>query len=175
MTLENVIKEINTATEEKSGAIILEGKDTAQKIIEQTKEKISKSCEKTAKKTAEVVSSMERTEIASLNLSMKKQLLNAKKEVIDEVFSEAKKELQELPEKEKEKILRKLLHKAGNEITPKAFYSNSKDKALILRISGLKFRGTIDCLGGFILEDSEGSVRSDQTFDSILEKVKEKT
>jgi len=174
MTLENVIKEINNVAEEKSNTIINEGKTEAQKILSQTNEKIQKSREKTIQKTSEIVSSIERTEIASLKLLMKKQSLNSKKEVIDSVFAEAKKELQKLSEKEKEKILKKLLHKAKHEVEGKYFYCNSKDKTLVAKISGLKPKGTIDCIGGFVLENEDGTIRSDQTFDLILEKVKER-
>jgi len=174
MSLDNVIKEINNSTEEKSNVIIDEGKTEAKKILNQTNEKIQKSREKTQNKTAEIVSSMERTEIASLKLSMKKQSLNSKKEVIDSVFDEAKKELQKLPEQEKEKILKKLVHKAKQEVEGKYFYCNSKDKALVAKISGLKSKGNIECIGGFVLENSDETICSDQTFDLILEKVKEK-
>ena len=70
MSLENVIKEINLSTEEKSNAIIQEGRNEAKKILEKTNERIQKSREKTEKKTKEIVYSMERTEIASLKLSL---------------------------------------------------------------------------------------------------------
>lgn len=174
MSLENVIKEINNETELKSNAIINEGKTHAKEILRKTNEKINKSKEKTEKKTSEIVSSMERTELASLKLALKKQQLNAKKEVIDSLFDEAKNQLEKLNPNEKEKILKKLLHKGKKEVDAEFFYSNTKDKALISKISGLKFKKEIECFGGFILENKDETIRSDQTFDLILEKVKEK-
>ncbi len=174
MSLENVIKEINNETELKSNAIINEGKIQAKEILQKTKEKVNKSKEKTVKKTSEIVSSMERTELASLKLLLKKQQLNAKKEVIDSLFDEVKNQLEKLNSKEKEKILKKLLQKGKKEVNAEYFYCNAKDKALISKLSGLKFRESIECSGGFVLENKEGTIRSDQTFDLILEKVKEK-
>jgi V/A-type H+-transporting ATPase subunit E len=174
MSLENVIKEINLSAERKANQIIQEGKQEAKKILDKTNEKIRKSREKTIKKTSEIVSSMERTEIASLKLSLKKQELNARKEVIDCLFEETKKQLKKMPSKQKEKILKKLLQKGKKEVQAKHFYCNPKDKKLIAKLSGLKFKEAIDCVGGFILENKEETIRSDQTFDLILEKVKEK-
>lgn len=174
MSLENVIKEINNSTTVKSNQILQEGRIEAKRILDQTRDKIQKSRKKTEKKTAEIVSSIERTEIASLKLSMKKQLLNSKKDVVDSLFAQAKKELTKMPVKQKEKILKKLLHKGKEEVHAKYFYCNPKDKGMVSRLSGLKFKGNIDCIGGFVLENSEGTICSDQTFDLILEKVKEK-
>ncbi|MFH1663287.1 MAG: V-type ATP synthase subunit E family protein [archaeon] len=175
MSLENVIKEINLATESKANGVIQEGKNSAKELLQKTNEKIQKSREKTVVKTSEIISSMERTEIASLRLQLKKELLNAKKEIIDSVFGQAKKDLQNLPVKEKERILKKLLHNGKKEVEASHFYSNQKDKALVSKLSGLKFKEAIDCTGGFILENNDNTVSSDQTFDLILEKVKEKS
>jgi len=174
MSLENVIREINLSTEVKSDAIINEGRNQAQDTIKKTLEKIKLSSEKTEKKTTEIVSSMERTEIASLKLSLKKEILNAKKEVIDSVFEEAEKQLKKLPVKENEKFLKKLLQKGKQEVEAEHFYSNSKDKQLISKLSKLKFKDQLDCIGGFVLENNDGTISSDQTFDLILERVKEK-
>ncbi len=174
MSLEDVINEINIETERKSSQIIQEGKNQAKEMLDKTKEKISKSREKTVKKTNEILSSMEKTELASLKLSMKKQSLNAKKEVVDEVFNEAKQSLNRISQKEYEKILKKLLLKGKKEVDAEYFYCRTKDKKLVSGLSGLKFKDSIDCIGGFVLENSEGTIRSDQTFDVILEKVKEK-
>ena len=174
MSLENVIKEINNSAGQKANTIISEGKKEANSILQKTQEKINKSNQKTIEKTAEIVSSIERTEIASLQLVLKKQALNAKKEVIDEVFDEAKKKLKSLPEKQKQLILKKLLVKGKKEVNAKHFYSNSKDRKLIAKLSGLKFRKEISCIGGFVLENEDNTISSDQTFDLILEKVREK-
>jgi len=174
MSLENVIKEINSVAESKSNQIIQQGQQEAKNTINKTNEKIQKSREKTITKTSEITASIERTEMASLKLLLKKQKLNAKKEIIDTLFSEAKKALVNLEDSEKEKILRKLLQKGKKEVHAEYFYSNSKDKTMISKISGLKFKDSIDCVGGFVLENKEGTIRSDQTFDLFLEKVKEK-
>ncbi len=174
MSLENVIKEVNASAESKANKIIQEGKTTANQTIQKTKGKIQASQQKTIQKTNEILVSMERTEIASLKLALKKQQLNAKKEVIDSLFKEAEKELQKIPVDQKEKILKKLFLNAKKEVEGKQFYCNPKDKTLISKLSKLKFKESIDCIGGFVLENSDGSIRSDQTFDLILEKVKEK-
>ncbi len=174
MSLENVIKEINLEAGKKANTIIQEGKKEANSIIQKTQEKVDISREKTVKKTGEIVSSMQRTEIASLKLFLKKQKLNAKKEVIDSLFKEAEKNLKKLPEKQKEKILKKLLHKGKEEVNAEYFYCNSADKKTIQKLSKLKFKSNIDCIGGFVLENKEETIRSDQTFDLILEKVREK-
>ncbi|MFH1695084.1 MAG: V-type ATP synthase subunit E family protein, partial [Candidatus Micrarchaeota archaeon] len=125
MSLENVIKEINSVAESKSSQIIQQGQQEAKNTINKTNEKIQKSREKTIKKTSEIVASIERTEMASLKLLLKKQKLNAKKEIIDTLFSEAKKALVNLEDSEKEKILRKLLQKGKKEVHAEYFYSNS--------------------------------------------------
>ncbi len=54
-------------------------------------------------------------------------------------------------------------------------YSNARDAKLVRELTDLTFMDEIDCIGGLIIENEDGSVRLDYTFDRILDDVSEQT
>src|SRR5665811_2208315 len=48
-------------------------------------------------------------------------------------------------------------------------------ESLVKRISTLKYGGTLPCSGGVMLENEDGTVLRDLTFDSILKNVRDRS
>jgi V/A-type H+-transporting ATPase subunit E len=47
-------------------------------------------------------------------------------------------------------------------------HGNARDANEVRAIVGGNFGGTIDCLGGVVIESADGTTRLDLTFDSLL-------
>ncbi|MBU1120773.1 hypothetical protein KJ660_02745, partial [Candidatus Micrarchaeota archaeon] len=141
MGLEKVINEINNEANEKVSAVINEGKKEAAEILRKEKEKLAEERQTKEAETAKAVKDLLNQGTASLKLWQKKEELNAKKEVLEEIFQKTREKIRK--SKEKEKLLKKLIEKAEKELDAKYVYSNREDKAMIERIApNLKFKSS---------------------------------
>jgi len=173
MTLDNVIDEIISKAESDAKALKDEGMREAKEILKKAKDntlEVEKTASGDAKKMAEA---MERKELASAKLVCKRIELDAKKEVIDEVFDSLKEKISKVDERTKKRIYEKILKNTATEMDVKYAYVNPKDRSLVKSISkGIEIKDA-DIIGGMIFENEVQNVRIDCTFDSVLEDVKE--
>jgi V/A-type H+-transporting ATPase subunit E len=112
---------------------------------------------------------IKKQELASAELNNKKVLLEAKKQIIDRVFSEATKKVEGLDDKKREDYINKLLEKAKSDIGVENIYCNEKD-IKILKDFNVKGAGLI---GGLIAENKEKTIRIDYSFDTMIQNIKE--
>jgi V/A-type H+-transporting ATPase subunit E len=172
MGLEVVVKDVLVRGEEEANQIRQEGKDEANAIIASAENTASQIREEKRAQTIEQIQRRKNREISSANLEVKRAILNAKKELLDQVYEEAIESLASLPESEREKVFKKLLE---SQTDVARVFSNKQDESLVKRISHLEFAGTIPCSGGIMLENEDGTVIRDLTFDTLLKDVREKS
>ena len=111
--------------------------------------------------------SIQKREDSAAKLESKKLLLNFKKDFIEEAFMEARHKLQNLSSKERSDHIRKLLIKVKREINPETVYCNKKD------VTSLEGSHEINIIGGIIAETSDGTVRVDYSYESLLEQLQD--
>lgn len=168
MGLEVVVKDVLARAEEEASHIRQQGTAEANAIIAGAEGTARQILAEKKEQTIELIERRRNREISSANLEVKRAILNAKKELLDEVYEEALEVLASLPESERETIIKKLL---GSQTESTRVFSNRNDESLLKRISGLEYGGTISCSGGVILENQDGTVLRDLTFDTILNSV----
>ncbi len=113
--------------------------------------------------------SIKRRETAAAKLESKKLLLAFRKDFIEGIFSLAREKLAGLPESERASQIKKLLEKASSEIEVAVVYCNKKDARYV---SGCKVKEA-DVTGGIIAESSDGSLRVDYSYETMLEQLKD--
>ena len=94
-------------------------------------------------------------EVSSANLEVKKAMLNARKEILDEVYEAAKEAVKKLPAEKNQKLLKSIIEK--NENNNARIYSRNKDKQTIKKLTKLEYAGEIDCIGGVVIENDDGT------------------
>lgn len=171
MSLDNVISEIEDEANKRKEEILAEAKAEIDNALDVERQKQYKLNEQNKKETSKTVSMLKQRELSSLELQMKKDTLNARKEIMAKIQEIATEKISNL--QDNEKLLKLLIQQAKKELPDaKYIYSNSEDKKIVESIAGsLKFKSTIDCLGGVILADSSEAVRVNYTYDVILQNV----
>jgi V/A-type H+-transporting ATPase subunit E len=172
MGLEVVVKDVLARGEAEATRIKQEGMDEANAMIAGAEKNARQLINEKKEQAVELIERRRNREISSANLEVKRAILNAKKELLDRVYDEALGVLASLPESERETIIKKLLE-SQTEFT--RVFSNTNDEALVKRISRLEYGGTIPCSGGIMLENEDGTVIRDLTFDTLLKSVREKS
>ena len=169
MGLEAVKDEILNSAKEQSNSLIAEARKDASRIARETENKIESMKQKSDEEAKRIIDTIKRQELASAELENKKTLLEAKKQLIDSVFAEARKRLENLDYKKKEFYIKKLLEKVKSDIDISAVYCNKKDSKFVKGFNA----ETADIIGGIMAENREKTIRVDYSFDSMLENLKE--
>jgi V/A-type H+-transporting ATPase subunit E len=160
------------------------GRAEADKISEETSLEVSKiiadaeaaaSKLKAAKEEAvrREIERLRQQELSSANLEVKKGILNARKEILDEVYEQSKESIEKLPSEKNQRLLRSIIEK--NQNTNAKIYSRAKDKPAVKKLTKLEFAGEIDCIGGVVIENADGTEVLDFKYDTILKNVSEQS
>ncbi len=170
MGIEEVKKEIVSNATAQAKEIIKEGEKEKKLILDSAEDRISsikETIDKETKSAIEQYSKMMEEETSSF---LKKQKLLLEKEVLNEVFERTKEELKNIPQKKRENHIKHLLGIEPNNLKSGKIYCSKKDIAYLKKFSPKE----TDILGGVVIEDKEGEIRVDASYETFLEEIKKK-
>jgi len=176
MSLKKVSEEILADAKSKAQKIENEGRDEAKAILTEAKKKEEQIMNAKVKETRAVIAALERKEIASAKIAGKRLLLDAKKDAIARVRQETENRIASMDAATRKKMIDALLKNAMSELADaKRVYVNNKDVAYAKKAArGLEvLEGSM--IGGVVVENEDGTIRVDNTFDTLLEKVRKET
>ncbi len=173
MGLETIVSDIRAKAEARAKEIDEEARREVDKILaeaESEAKKIKASREELAKKE---IQRLRQQELSSANLEVKRMILNSKKEILDKVYQKTLEDIKNLPDKKNKDILQSLIKLHSGEGA--RIYSNARDEAFVKKASKLTYMGNIDCIGGIVIENEDGSVYLDYTYDTLIKDINEKS
>lgn len=174
MPLENVINEIISQAEKQKQEIIDQAKQEAEKIIGEATNKGKEQAKHFEEETKKIIAETKRMEISASNIHLHKMFLEAKKNILDEIFNQVIEKLSRLDSSKRRDLIHELVEKAKDELPDAKFvYCNDRDKEIASGIKSLKFKGVIDCLGGVVVENTDETIRVNYTFNVLLQTAKE--
>jgi V/A-type H+-transporting ATPase subunit E len=170
MGLEVVAGDVLAKGKEEANRILQEGTDEANATISEAEQMAHRLLAERREQTAEQIERRRRREISSTHLDVKRSILNTQKEILDAIYDKATDTLSTLRESERENIIERLL---ASQTEFKRVFSNKQDEPIVRRLTPLEYGGNITCAGGILLENEDGSVMRDLTFDSLLDSMRE--
>ena len=169
MGLESVKEEILESAKAQASSLIAQARKEADRLMKEAEAKCEEIREKTEAQAKITIERLKRQEIAYLELEKKKMILESKKQMVESVFSQAKKSLGELSDKKRESLIKKLLEKVKLDIKPEYFCCNKRD---VKFLKGMDAKPA-EIIGGLIAEDKERKMIVDYSFETMLESVKD--
>jgi len=169
MGLESVIEEILARGRAEADAIRKSADAEHQRLLEEARgegAKLLVAREQEAKVAAERARIQD---LARAELESKRTVLAAQKEVLDEVYAAALQKLSTLPDRDG--ILRALLTANASEWRTGKVYASPRDADSVRAIVGPNFAGTIDSVGGVVIESADGSRKTDLRFETLFAEV----
>tara|TARA_B110000438_G_scaffold135861_1_gene131357 strand:+ start:3381 stop:3968 length:588 start_codon:yes stop_codon:yes gene_type:complete len=173
MTLETLAKDIAASAETEAKALLKEAKASAKKIAEEAEAKANTIREEADSRSSREAEQLAREIVASARQSNQKDVLVARRVVLDATFEEAKGQLADPGLSGRASILKGLMAQA-DEVAVGDFTVRpvAIDRAALSGIAGSRSIGDdVEGLGGFILEAADGSVSFDMRFDTLLDQV----
>lgn len=178
MGLEVVVDEIKAKGESEAARIKSEAAEEAKAILNEANKQADE-IRIAAEKDAEVQSEriMVR-EVAAANLEVKRDQLNAQKELLEKVYADAKTEIANLPADIHAKAVRQLLKDAAKQIKEGVVFANERDAAAVKdalselkTLSGFTFGGITDIDGGVIVQSADGQLTLDLSYQTFMGEV----
>jgi len=171
MGLEIVVKDIMDAAQAEVTRLNREADAEASLILEDARQNAKNIIGERLAKAEDDIRKIKQQEISSANLEVKRTLLNARKELLEDVYAQAEKSISAFSPEKNEELLRSIIE--GNEASGKRIYSNAESEKIVKKLTSLEYAGNIKCLGGVVIENEDRTVRLDYTYDVILKSVSE--
>jgi len=172
MGLETVLKDIVEASQAEVSKINSEADSEVSSILDEARDGAKRIVGERLAKVEDDVKYIRQQEISSANLEVKRTLLNARKEILDNVYVQAVEAISAFSLEKNEELLKALIDKYESEGAK--IYSNKESAEIVKKLSSLEYGGDIECLGGILIESEDGNVRLDYTYDVILKSVNER-
>jgi V/A-type H+/Na+-transporting ATPase subunit E len=163
--LEDVLARGRSEAEEIRRATLAE----REKTLGQAREEGAKLLGRREREAKEAAERLRVQALARAELESKKVVLSAQKGLLDEVYAKVLDKLRTLPESRE--WLEALLRANAVEWRNGKVYANTRDAEAVRRIVGASFAGTIECVGGVVIESTDGSHRTDLRFETLLADV----
>jgi V/A-type H+/Na+-transporting ATPase subunit E len=181
MGLESVIEDIQRKGERERDAINAASSVEERQILDEAQKRVEVKRKEAEGEVSRVIQRMEDLELASANLSVKRALLNAQKEVLDQVHAAALRAILGLPEQVHHQILEKLLQQAAQEIRTGVVTCRARDAPVVKdliaaspALSGYRIGPPAEIDGGVVVDSADGNVKIDLTYRTFLDGIWEK-
>ncbi|NQS74685.1 MAG: V-type ATP synthase subunit E [Methanoculleus sp.] len=178
MGLEAVVNEIREKGRREAEKIRAETRADVEEILKNAQVRaaeIKVSVEEEAGRTATHTINQE---VSAANLVVKRQVLNAQKKLLDQVYSASLAAVGDLPAEFHEKALTELLKRAAKEIKKGVVHANERDLPVVEEIisrlktlSGYTVGDPVDIPGGIIVESTDGELKIDYSYRTFLDEI----
>jgi V/A-type H+-transporting ATPase subunit E len=176
MGLETVADDIKQEARARAEEIVEEAEEEKEDVLSEARqeaESLKQEAEEEAESEAE---SLREQEISSAKLEARKMMSREERELLADLREDVRGELADI-EQGREEMTRTLLQAGVEELDEEeavAYCAEDDEETvseLVDEFDGVEFGGTEEMLGGVIVESSDGRVRVDNSFDSVLETV----
>ena len=167
MSLEQMIEEIRQQGQRESEKILEAARQERERILAEVQAKGEEFRNERSRQAEEQGAREGVREMARAELDARKALLQAQKEVLDEVRDAAKDRLRALDSNER--LLKSLVEQSQGDLEGGLVRCNERDVGTLRRLTRNEVLGDLDILGGFVIESQDGHRRIDLTFDTFLD------
>lgn len=170
MSLENAVQAILEKGKAEASRILEEARSERERMLSEVRAEAAKSLVDVEARSRQEAERRRVQGLARAELEARKIVLAAQKEALDRVYSGALARLGQLAENAD--FLRALLKanesewRSGGKV-----YCHARDEAVVRKVVGASFAGTIECAGGVVIESADGTRRVDLRYESILRDV----
>jgi len=168
MALDTVIDDILASSKSKVAQKSSEADAEAARILSDARDRAA---EIKARKETEVqhsIEGIERREISSAHLEVKRSELNVHKELLEKAKAKLFEAIQKLPKDQNEALIKKMLEPYN--LKDMKVFSNKRDEAFVSS-SVPNYGGNLDSIGGVVVESKDGALRYDLTFETLAREV----
>jgi V/A-type H+/Na+-transporting ATPase subunit E len=170
MGLETVLTDIQKRGDEAVEAIRSEGKAEAERLLREAQAKKKALLESSLTEAHKTAERLRVQEISRVEMENRRAVLVMQRDILDLALEKARETLAALPADKDRDLLRRILDKNGT-LAPVVISSKRQEATVKALVPSLKYGGSIEGLGGIILQTVNGSIRYDFRYETLLEQA----
>ena len=168
MALDAVVESILNTSKGQVAQIIGETDQEAARILNEARERAAEIKSRKESEVGHTVEAIERREISSANLEVKRSELNVHKDLLEKARTKLLEKISNLPKKDNEAMLKKMLE--PYDLKDMKVYSNKRDEAFLSSLAP-NYGGNLDIIGGVVVESGDGALRYDLSYETLAREV----
>ena len=168
MALDAVVESVRATSKDKVAHIASEGDLEVARILNEARERAAEIKSRKEAEVGHAVEAIERREISSANLEVKRSELNVHKDLLEKTKTNLIEKISSLPKKDNESMLKKLLE--PYDLKDMKVYSNKRDEAFLSSLAP-NYGGNLDIIGGVVVESGDGALRYDLSYETLAREV----
>ena len=168
MALDAVIESVLATSKDKVAQVVSEGDLEVARILNEARERAAEIKSRKEAEVGHAVEAIERREISSANLEVKRAELNVHKDLLEKARTKLLEKISNLSKKDNASILKKLLE--PYDLKDMKVYSNKRDEAFITSLAP-NYGGNLDIAGGVVVESKDGALRYDLSYETLAREV----
>jgi len=165
--IEKVIDDLEEACRQEEKEILEKAQQEADSILTRARHEVDSILHSSKAEALEEADRMYKERIAGLEIELRKLQLAYQKATLDAVYSKVLELLKDMDRETDKELFTRLLEKAGRTISSGKIYCRQKDAAWIPP-GNLVYAGELPMVGGLVAESSDGSIRIDYRYETIL-------
>lgn len=176
MGLESIVDDIRDKGRRETDAVRSDTSAQVNQILAAAQKRVEEIKLEAGRDVEGQIVKIQEQEISAANLIVKRQVLNAQKELLDEAYQATLTSLSALPESFHRDLIRKLLLQAAAEIKSGSVSCNKRDIKVVQdliaqdrNLAGYRMGDAIETEGGIVVQSSEGDVKLDLSYRTFLE------
>jgi len=168
MALDAVVESVLATSKDKVAQINSEADQEVARILNEARERAAEIKSRKEVEVGHAIEAIERREISSANLEVKRSELNVYKDLTEQVRARFLEKIKNLPKKENEAMLKKMLEPF--DLKDMKVYSNKRDEAFVSSLAP-NYGGNLDIIGGAVVESKDGALRYDLAYETLAREV----
>jgi len=164
MALDAVVEDILATSKSKVAEINAETEQEVARILNEARARAAEIKSEKEGEADSAVEALERRVISSAHLQVKRAELNVRKDLMEETRSKLVEAVSKLPAKENENLIKEIV-KSYN-LKGMKVKSSKKDETFVSSLAP-NFAGTVDTVGGVVIESEDGSMSYDHTYETL--------
>lgn len=178
MSLETVVEDIREEARARAAEIREEAEGEAEEIIAEAEDEAEEIIEQAEREAERQIERERERSRSSATLEAKQERLGARRDVLESVHDQVASAVADLDRDRRKELTAATIEAGLAEFDDDAsirVYGRESDAELLEELlenhENAQLDGTVDCLGGVVLESDASRVRVNNTFDSVLESV----
>ncbi|MGF3554864.1 MAG: V-type ATP synthase subunit E [Thermoplasmatota archaeon] len=175
MSAEKIIEQIKKDSEKEIKQISKETDDKIKELINSAKKEAKEEADKILNNAKKQGENLKKVLISKAYSDSKREIMNAREEIIEECFLKARHELATLTQEKYIDLVSKFINIGIKKLGTNCQVKISRDiDKKIAENFGLKVIGNIESSGGVLLISADNKITLDYTFEGIMKREKDK-
>lgn len=169
MSGEKIIERIKSDAEKQIKHLMAEAEKQSQTVIKTTKAEAQKEADAILSNGQLESENAKKILISKATQEVRRDMMNAREEMIEQCFSQALEKLGSLPEDQYRKFVTTLIQNGKKRLggTCTVSVSRAIDRD-IAKQENLSVQDTLESIGGILMQSADGKITIDYTFDRLL-------